>query len=38
LVEKWGCDQYTAQLYEWVSMWVKQTFRTENEREQKTLW
>ena len=38
LVEKYGCDDYTEQMYGLVSKWVRETFRTENECEQKTLW
>ena len=38
LVEKYGCDEYTAQLYDLVSQWVGETFRTEEESHQKTLW
>ena len=38
LVEKYGCDEYTEQLYDLVSEWVSTTFRTEDESKQKTLW
>ena len=38
LVDKYGCDDYTEQMYGLVSKWVRETFRTENECEQKTLW
>ena len=38
LVEKWGCDEYTSQMYQLVSQWVSETFRSEEESKQKTLW
>ena len=38
LVDKYGCDDYTEQMYGLVSKWVRETFRTEDECEQKTLW
>ena len=38
LVEKYGCNEYTEQLYELVSDWVSETFRNEDEKEQSKLW
>jgi DNA polymerase II large subunit len=38
LVSKHGCDDYTEQMFGLVSTWVKETFRSEDESKQNTLW
>ena len=38
LIEKYGCNAYTEELYTLVSKWVRETFRNENDKEQQTLW
>ena len=38
LVDTYGCDDYTKQMYGLVGDWVNDTFRIENGKTQKTLW
>lgn len=38
LVEKYGCNAYTEELYHMVSDWVAETFREEETKEQQKLW
>jgi DNA polymerase II large subunit len=37
IIERYGCDDYTDNLYRLVSSWVADTFSTEEETEQRRL-
>ena len=37
IIEKYGCDNYTDNLYQLVSSWVADTFSTEEETTQRRL-
>jgi len=38
LVERYGCNEYTEQIYRLANDWVDASFRSEEERVQQTLW
>jgi len=38
LIDRYGCENYTEQLYEQVSRWVQQTFEDRNEKKQVKLF
>jgi len=38
LIEKYGCNDYTEEIYNMISEWVAETFREEETKEQQRLW
>ena len=38
LIQKYGCDDYTNELYQLISSWVAETFRVPNTKKQERLW
>ena len=38
LIEKYGCNDYTNELYHLISSWVAETFRVPNTKKQDKLW
>ena len=38
LIEKYGCNDYTNELYLLISSWVAETFRVPNTKKQDKLW
>ncbi len=38
LIQKYGCNDYTDELYELISSWVAETFRVPNTKNQERLW
>ena len=38
LIQKYGCNEYTNELYHLISSWVSETFRVPNTKKQERLW